>query len=110
MLLKDYYTGMEGTHDCICLVINYNFVLHVQFPTEKVPSKLPDPGRLPLIDLAPTAAQEVPSSAVGSTHDMEDTSTVPRGGEGKEAGNEQQQDTTATATDTKSSKDSPKRR
>lgn len=74
---------------------------------EKVPTKLPDPGRLPLIELAPTDAQEVPGSATGSTHDMEGTSTVAGegGGEGED-GKEQQQQTT----DTKASKDSPKRR
>ena len=84
-------------------------MVHVKlfYLTEKVPSKLPDPGRLALIELAPTEAQEVPVSATGSTHDMEGmTSTVEgeREGEG-ETGKEHPHQS-----DTKPSKDSPKRR
>ena len=39
-------------------------------PAEKVPSKLPDPGRIPLINLPPTEAQDDPGSATGSTHEV----------------------------------------
>ena len=35
-----------------------------------MPSKLPDAGRLPLIMLTPTEAQEVPGSAASSTHSI----------------------------------------
>ena len=40
------------------------------YSTEKVPAKLPDPSRLPLVELAPTEAQEIPGSAASSTHNI----------------------------------------
>ena len=82
--------------------------------TEKVPSKLPDPGRLPLIELSPTEAQEVPGSATGSTHDMEaqgSTTGTTAGEEGeKEEGGGETEKEQPQQSDAKAPKDSPKRR
>ena len=89
-------------------------MVHVKlfYLTEKVPSKLPDPGRLALIELAPTEAQEVPVSATGSTHDMEVTTSTVEGereGEGEEREGETGREQPHQS-DAKPSKDSPKRR
>ena len=53
----------------ICIIVALHALLFFS-PAEKVPSKLPDPVRIPLINLPPTEAQDDPGSATGSTHEV----------------------------------------
>ena len=86
MLLKDYYTGMEGMHgmygmqemyDCVCLVVAIDScVTDSRHPMSNLPQRkfqqscqIPC-SRLPLVELAPTEAQEISGSAASSTHNI----------------------------------------
>ena len=63
-----------------------------------MPSKLPETGRLSLVKLTPTEAQEMPGSATSSTHDVRNADS---------ATETEEQPTEAKAA---AAKESPKRR
>ena len=81
MLLKNYYTSMEGMHgmhemygmhNCVKLVTSALSASNIDI------LYLPDPKCLPLVDLAPIEAQEIPGSAASSTRNITEGSAVQR--------------------------------
>ena len=74
LLLKDYYTSMEGELTAAWKSGTYT-ISGLPPHTEKPPERLPDVCRVALIDLPPTEAPDPPSSQTGSTQSVVPTSS-----------------------------------